>query len=66
MARASAVALHAFSFFVGQALGVVAMGYGLETAGLAASTIVAALVIIAVGLTAAAVLRVPPGQPRAR
>ena len=29
-ARASAVALHAFSFFVGQALGVVALGYGLR------------------------------------
>ena len=56
-ARASAVALHAFSFFMGQALGVVAMGYGLETAGLAVSTLIAALVIIGVGFTAATVLR---------
>jgi predicted MFS family arabinose efflux permease len=64
-ARASAVALHAFSFFVGQALGVIAMGYGLEHAGLAASTLGAAIVIIGVGLVAASVLR-RPAQPRAR
>ena len=65
-ARASAVALHAFSFFVGQALGVVAMGYGLEWTGLPGSTLIAALVILGVGVTAAAVLRRPAAQPRAR
>ena len=64
-ARASAVALHAFSFFVGQALGVVAMGFGLAHAGLAASTIGAAIVIVGVGVVAASVLR-RPAQPRAR
>ncbi|MGO4705212.1 MFS transporter [Microvirga sp. 2MCAF38] len=64
-ARASAVALHAFSFFCGQALGVVIMGVGLRSVGLTASTMVAALVIASVGLTAAFVLS-RPVQPRAR
>ncbi|MEZ0170616.1 MFS transporter [Microvirga sp. TS319] len=58
-ARASAVALHAFSFFCGQALGVVVMGFGLRHVGLAASTTTAALVILGVGLTASMVLRRP-------
>jgi predicted MFS family arabinose efflux permease len=64
-ARASAVALHAFSFFCGQALGVVLMGFGLRHVGLTVSTGVAALVILGVGLTASAVLRRPAAQ-RAR
>lgn len=55
-ARASAVALHAFSFFCGQALGVVLMGFGLRHIGLAISTAIAAIVILAVGLNASAVL----------
>ncbi|MGO4523952.1 MFS transporter [Microvirga sp. 2MCAF35] len=55
-ARASAVALHAFSFFCGQALGVVLMGFGLRNIGLAASTAVAALIIVCVGVMAATVL----------
>ncbi|HZH52225.1 MAG TPA: MFS transporter [Microvirga sp.] len=58
-ARASAVALHAFSFFCGQALGVVAMGVGLRGIGLAAATGAAAAVILAVGLVASAVLTRP-------
>jgi predicted MFS family arabinose efflux permease len=65
-ARASAVALHAFSFFCGQALGVVIMGLGLRTIGLTPSTGVAALVILGVGLTAAMVLTRAPSQPRGR
>lgn len=58
-ARASAVALHAFSFFCGQALGVVLMGFGLRHMGLAVSTAIAAVVILAVGLNASRVLRRP-------
>ncbi|PVE23504.1 MFS transporter [Microvirga sp. KLBC 81] len=64
-ARASAVALHAFSFFCGQALGVVLMGFGLRHIGLTASTLTAALIILVVGLTASLVLRRPAPQ-RAR
>jgi predicted MFS family arabinose efflux permease len=59
-ARASAVALHAFSFFSGQALGVVIMGIGLRGIGLTAATGVAAAVILVVGLTASIVLTRPP------
>ncbi|MBB3019978.1 putative MFS family arabinose efflux permease [Microvirga lupini] len=55
-ARASAVALHAFSFFCGQALGVVLMGLGLRNIGLTGATSGAALVILGVGLTASIVL----------
>ncbi|KFG71007.1 MFS transporter [Microvirga sp. BSC39] len=64
-ARASAVALHAFSFFCGQALGVVLMGFGLRTIGLTGTTSVAALIILGVGFTASFVLTRPAAQ-RAR
>jgi predicted MFS family arabinose efflux permease len=58
-ARASAVALHAFSFFCGQALGVVLVGFGLTAAGLTATVSVLALTILAVGAVAAATLVKP-------
>ncbi|WP_201842006.1 MFS transporter [Microvirga zambiensis] len=64
-ARASAVALHAFSFFSGQALGVVLMGIGLRSVGLAGATAIAALIVVGVGLVASVVLTRPAGQ-RAR
>lgn len=64
-ARASAVALHAFSFFCGQALGVVLMGFGLRNIGLTGATSVAALIILGVGLAASLVLTRPAAQ-RAR
>jgi predicted MFS family arabinose efflux permease len=63
-ARASAVALHACSFFLGQALGVVLVGIGLSTLGLVATTVIAAIIIAGVGGAAAAVLGAL--QPRAR
>jgi predicted MFS family arabinose efflux permease len=64
-ARASAVALHAFSFFCGQALGVVLMGFGLRHVGLTGTTAVAALVVIGVGLAGSYFLTRPAPQ-RAR
>ncbi|MEE1656510.1 MFS transporter [Microvirga sp. CF3062] len=64
-ARASAVALHAFSFFCGQALGVVLMGFGLRHIGLTGATSVAALIILGVGLAASIMLTRPAAQ-RAR
>jgi predicted MFS family arabinose efflux permease len=63
-ARASAVALHAFSFFLGQALGVVGVGVGLRLLGFFGTSLMAAGIILAVGLSAAAVLGT--SQPRAR
>ena len=64
-ARASAIALHAFSFFIGQALGVALFGAGIAALGWAASLTVAALVATALGLVSAWVLVWGP-QPRAR
>jgi predicted MFS family arabinose efflux permease len=64
-ARASAVALHAFSFYLGQAFGVVLLGTGLKSVGLFPAMAVAALVIAAVGFTAGITLG-RPAQPRAR
>jgi predicted MFS family arabinose efflux permease len=58
-ARASAVALHAFSFFVGQALGVVATGAGLRMIGLFPTMTIAALIIGLLGLVAAFALTRP-------
>jgi predicted MFS family arabinose efflux permease len=60
-ARASAVSLHAFSYFVGQALGPVLFGIGIAGIGVAGATLAAALAILALGLIAARVL----GYPRA-
>ncbi len=59
-ARASAVALHAFSFFMGQALGVVLVGQGLALVGAGPTLGLCALAILGVGLTAARVLRAGP------
>ncbi len=64
-ARASAVALHAFSFFCGQALGVVLTGFGLHNVGLTGTTSVAALIIVGVGLAGSYFLTRPAAQ-RAR
>jgi predicted MFS family arabinose efflux permease len=65
-ARASAVALHAFSFFCGQALGVVAIGRGLQWIGQAPTLALAALIILATGVVAAVALTRGMAQPRAR
>jgi predicted MFS family arabinose efflux permease len=64
-ARASAIALHAFSFFVGQAFGVALFGAGIGALGWTASLMVAAVVATALGLASAWVLVWGP-QPRAR
>jgi predicted MFS family arabinose efflux permease len=58
-ARASAVALHAFSFFGGQALGVVLFGAGLGSVGLFPSLAAAAVLIMGVGVASARVLSRP-------
>jgi predicted MFS family arabinose efflux permease len=61
--RASAVSLHAFSFFGGQALGVVVIGFGLRTIGLFGTMAVCALTVLAMGFVAAAILASPPAKP---
>jgi predicted MFS family arabinose efflux permease len=61
--RASAVSLHAFSYFIGQALGPVLFGFGLTTIGAGAATLATACGMVALGLVSARVLA---AQPRAR
>lgn len=60
--RASAVSLHAFSFFAGQALGVVVIGFGLRTIGLLGTMALCALTIFTMGLVAASILTSPPAK----
>lgn len=62
-ARGSAVALHAFSFFCGQALGPVSLGFGFAALGEAPTMLVGALAILALGVVAAWILA--PAQLRA-
>lgn len=52
-ARASAVALHAFSFFCGQALGVAVMGVGLDALGQLPALGLCAVAILVLGLATA-------------
>lgn len=63
-ARASAVALHAFSFFCGQALGVAVLGAALQGLGQLAALAACAVTILAVGIGTAVLLARP--IPRGR
>ncbi|MEJ2431807.1 MAG: MFS transporter [Pseudolabrys sp.] len=58
-ARGSAMALHSFFFFLGQAVGPVVYGAGLNTIGLSPVLLFGAVVLVAVGLTCAQWLRRP-------
>ncbi|GJE60473.1 MFS transporter [Methylobacterium trifolii] len=62
-ARASAVALHAFSYFCGQALGVAILGAAIQGLGQFAALAACAAIILATGLASAHLLArpVPPG-----
>lgn len=61
-ARASAVALHAFSFFCGQALGVAILGQALLGLGQFGALAACAVTILALGIATAAALRRPPSR----
>jgi predicted MFS family arabinose efflux permease len=56
-ARASALALHAFFFFAGQTVGPIAYGFGLAHAGKQPTLIAAAVIMMALGLVCARLLR---------
>jgi predicted MFS family arabinose efflux permease len=58
-ARGSAMALHSFFFFLGQAVGPVVYGAGLATIGITPVLLVGAVVLVIVGLTCANWLRRP-------
>jgi predicted MFS family arabinose efflux permease len=59
-ARGSAMALHSFFFFLGQAAGPIVYGAGLQTIGIAPILVFGAFVLFAVGLICAHYLRRAP------
>jgi len=56
-ARASALALHSFFFFMGQAAGPVVYGFGLSHIGKTATMLLSATTIITLGFACARLLR---------
>ncbi len=58
-ARGSAIALHSFFFFLGQAGGPIVYGIGLGSVGIGPVLLVGAAVLVGVGFTCAAWLKRP-------
>ncbi|WP_044588769.1 MFS transporter [Bradyrhizobium sp. LTSPM299] len=56
-ARATALSLHSFFFFMGQTVGPIAFGFGLQHAGKSATLMSAAAIIIVLGFVCAKFLR---------
>ena len=56
-ARATALSLHSFFFFMGQTVGPIAYGFGLQHAGKVPTLLSAAAAMVALGLTCARLLR---------
>jgi MFS transporter, DHA1 family, inner membrane transport protein len=56
-ARATALALHSFFFFLGQTVGPIAYGFGIEKAGKIPTLLSAAAIMIALGFACARLLR---------
>ena len=56
-ARATALSLHAFFFFMGQTVGPIAYGFGIENLGKVPTLLAFAFVMVAVGLACAGLLR---------
>jgi predicted MFS family arabinose efflux permease len=56
-ARATALSLHSFFFFMGQTIGPIAYGFGIQHAGKTPTLLTAAAIIIALGLVCARWLR---------
>lgn len=61
-ARASALSLHAFCFFMGQAVGPIVYGFGLSHIGKMATLILSATAILVLGLIAARLLHQKPAE----
>ncbi|MGM4962501.1 MFS transporter [Tardiphaga sp. 1201_B9_N1_1] len=60
-ARASAMSLHAFCFFMGQSVGPIAYGFGLAHAGKMPTLLTSAAIVFALGFAAAKLLK--PTKP---
>ena len=56
-ARATALSLHAFFFFMGQTIGPIAYGFGIQHAGKVPTLLTAAAIMIALGFVCARLLR---------
>ncbi|MCA6109085.1 MFS transporter [Bradyrhizobium cenepequi] len=56
-ARATAMSLHSFFFFMGQTVGPIAYGFGLQHAGKAPTLLTSAAIMIALGLACAKLLK---------
>ncbi len=66
-ARATAMSLHSFFFFMGQTVGPIAYGFGLEHAGKRPALLTSACVMVALGFVCAKLLRQrPPADAVAR
>jgi predicted MFS family arabinose efflux permease len=59
-ARATAMALHSFFFFMGQTVGPIAYGFGIQHAGKTTTLLTAAAIITALGFACARLLRQRP------
>lgn len=62
-ARASALSLHAFCFFMGQAVGPLVYGFALSHAGKLSTLIMSAVMIMVLGIVAARLLNRKPVKP---
>lgn len=59
-ARASALAIHSFFFFMGQAAGPVVYGFGLSHLGKTATMLISAAIVVTLGFACARLLRSQP------
>ena len=59
-ARATALALHSFFFFMGQTVGPIAYGFGIQTAGKVTTLLTSAVIITGLGFACARLLRQSP------
>lgn len=59
-ARATALALHSFFFFMGQTVGPIAYGFGIQSVGKMATLLTSAVIITALGVACARLLRPRP------
>ena len=59
-ARATALALHSFFFFMGQTVGPIAYGLGIQSVGKTATLLTSAVIITALGVACARLLRQRP------
>jgi predicted MFS family arabinose efflux permease len=60
-ARASAMSMHAFCFFMGQSVGPIAYGFGIAHAGQATTLLISAAIVFALGFASAKLLK--PTRP---